>query len=376
MTSNRNVQKEQKIYILIRISAFLVLLFQFSLPSEAADSLEILFFYESGCPHCARINDFLNKRINPNYPVVVRKYDIYKPENVDLLFRLADVYNAKGVTPTVFVGDTFIQEDNRKALNKLEEVIRSALRVQAPSPLSLLREEKEGIKKRLTLPAVIGAAAVDAINPCACAVLTLLLGTILLSSRRRNRVLGAGFAFTSSTFISYFLMGFGLFSAIQMVGIQHYVYIGVALIAILVGLGNMKDYLWYGKWFKMEVPESWRPKLKQITSGVSSIPGAFSIGFLVSLFLLPCTSGPYIVIIGMLSDSSTRMQAVWLLLLYNLIFILPFVIITLVVGFGFASTGRVEAWRKKRLEKLHLATGLVMFALGITMITLVIVGTI
>jgi cytochrome c biogenesis protein CcdA len=169
---------------------------------------------------------------------------------------------------------------------------------------------------------LVGAAAVDAVNPCAFAVITILLGTILIASKRRKRVLSAGFAFTISTFISYLLMGFGLFSAIRIAGIQHYVYTTVAILATLIGLWNMKDYLWYGRWFKMEVPESWRPRLKKITSSVTSIPGAFGIGFLVSLFLLPCTSGPYVVIIGMLSDSSTQLQAVKLLLLYNLIFVI------------------------------------------------------
>ena len=38
-------------------------------------------------------------------------------------------------------------------------------------------------------------------------------------------------------------------------------------------------------------------------------------GFLVSVFLLPCTSGPYIVVIGMLSDASSRMLALGLILL-------------------------------------------------------------
>lgn len=378
-------KKKEKILNQSLLLTLLLIVFMFNFQSYAAPNIdtyanydvEILFFYETGCPHCGRINDFLNKRIKPNYPVVIKEYEIHNRDNANLLNRLAIIYNSKVNVPMVFIGDNFIFGDDRTSLRKIEEAVRKTLRTQASSALIRLAEYKGGLQQHLTLPAVVGAAAVDAINPCACAVLTLLLGTILLGSRRRNRVLGAGFAFTASTFISYLLMGFGLFKAIRTTGIQHIVYIIVAILAILLGLWNIKDYFWYGRWFgTIEVPQSWRPGLKRITSSITSIPGAFCVGFLVSLFLLPCTSGPYIVIISMLSRSVTRMQAIWLLLLYNLIFILPFIIITLVVGLGLSSTERVEEFRLARLEKLHLATGLVMFALGTIMITLVITGTI
>ena len=100
------------------------------------------------------------------------------------------------------------------------------------------------------------------------------------------------------------------------------------------------------------------------------------MGLVISLFLLPCTSGPYIVIIGMLSNVATRLQAVWMLLLYNIIFVMPFVIITLAVGLGFTTTARVEIWRQQRLPQFHFITGVVMFVLGITMGVLVVLGII
>jgi len=223
---------------------------------------------------------------------------------------------------------------------------------------------------------VIGAAAVDAINPCACAVLTLLLGTILIAKRSKKQVIRAGLAFTTSTYISYFLMGVGLFFTIRITGIQYYIYIGVSILAILIGLINMKDYFWYGKWLSLEVPETWRPKVKKITSGVTSIPGAFGVGFIVSVFLLPCSSGPYIVIIGILSNSATRMQSVFLLILYNLIFVLPFLIITYAVGYGLTTTAKVEKIRQEKLKKLHLATGIVMCLIGLGLILIVITDNI
>jgi cytochrome c biogenesis protein CcdA len=47
----------------------------------------------------------------------------------------------------------------------------------------------------------------------------------------------------------------------------------------------------------MEVPLAWRPAMHKIIKKATSPIGAFIVGFVVSLFLLPCTSGPYITIL-------------------------------------------------------------------------------
>lgn len=364
-----------------RFALFLAF-FLFSL-SPSAFAVELLFFYEKGCPECAKIDDFLQKRLKPNYPLSIKSYEIREPENARLMITLARFYGAKDIpekgTPAVFIDDKAFQGSSRVIQRKIEEAVRSALARKAPSPLSQLAAGKQGekLEAHLTLPALVGAAAVDSINPCACAVLVLLLGTILLASRRKKRAaLRAGLSFTAACFISYFLMGLGLYSAARVSGIQHYIYIAVSILAVFLGLWNIKDFFWQGRWFSIEVPKSWQPLLRRITSNITSTMGAFFIGFLISLFLLPCTSGPYIVIIGMLSNTATRLQATWLLLLYNAIFILPFLIITLAVGLGFTTPARVEMWRQEKLHRFHLITGLFMLALGMTLIILLLLGNI
>ncbi|MDR0861052.1 MAG: hypothetical protein LBO09_09110 [Candidatus Peribacteria bacterium] len=71
----------------------------------------------------------------------------------------------------------------------------------------------------------------------------------------------------------------------------------VGIVGLLVGLANLKDYFRYGKGFVMEVPLSRRPAMMKITKSVTSPAGAFVIGVIVSLFLLPCSSGPYLTIL-------------------------------------------------------------------------------
>lgn len=344
---------------------------------------ELLFFYEQGCPQCAQIFDFLDHRIKPVYDIQIKTYEIHDPENARLMMALAGQYNAEEIikngTPAVFVGNKAFHGYSRLVQRQIEQAIRSAVRNRMESPLSRLplSTGKKGVLNKVTLPVLIGAAAVDAVNPCAFAVLALLLGTILLAaSRERKKVLQAGLTFTAACFISYFLIGLGLFTAVQAVGIQHYVYVAVSILAVLVGLWNIKDSIWQDKGPSIGVPRSWQPYVKRLISGVISVPGSFFIGFLVSLFLLPCTSGPYVVIIGMLSNTTTRIQAIWLLALYNLIFIVPFIVITLAVSLGATTPARIEKWRQEKLRIIHFGAGIFLFLLGIALIILLMLGKI
>ncbi|MFZ6015477.1 MAG: cytochrome c biogenesis protein CcdA [Patescibacteria group bacterium] len=357
--------------------------------AQEQKDVELYFFYGQGCPHCAAMESFL-ERLESQYPnLKVQDYEIYSDRYGQALFQeLANAYGRQieGV-PTVFIDDKVIVGFSSAIGQSLEQEIIRCSEADCGSPADKLVKsteqeneilhivgesdplqspEKIEFVQTITIPAILAAAAVDAINPCAFAVLIILLTTVLAGSSRRRALL-AGLAFSASIYISYLLMGVGLYSAIQISGATHYIYIAVAVLAIIIGLFNLKDFLWYGKWFVMEVPMSWRPKLKAVIRGVTSVPGAFMIGFVVSLFLLPCTSGPYIVILGLLSKTATRNTAFLYLLLYNFIFILPMLIITFLIYWGFTSVEKAEEWRQKRLKTLHLIAGLIIFFLGVGM---------
>ena len=160
-------------------------------------------------------------------------------------------------------------------------------------------------------------------------------------------------------------MGLGLFTAIQITGFTHKFYFIIAILALIVGVFNIKDYFWYGKGFLMEVPLNWRPKMKKMINGVTSPIGAFFVGFVVSLFLLPCTSGPYIVILGLLAVSQTKLTGIMYLLLYNLIFISPMIVITLLLYRGLSTVESLESIRQKKLKTLHLVAGIIMVLMGL-----------
>jgi len=222
---------------------------------------------------------------------------------------------------------------------------------------------------------IISLALVDAINPCALAVMVMVLMSLLLNNPSdKRKALYGGLAFTLAVFILYFIYGLVIvqfFShAIPATGkISYYVFRGFGLLAIILGVLNIKDFLNYKPGsIATEMPLSFRPKMRNFVKKITSVKGAFIVGIIVTLFLLPCTMGPYIVASGDLSVLSFLQSIPWLLL-YNLIFILPMIAITFIIYLGLASTEQVSEWKDRKIKKIHLIAGIILILLGIAMFT-------
>jgi len=344
---------------------------------EQTNTTCIYLFYGNGCPHCARVEPFINQLELKYQNLEIHIFEIYNNRsNALLLNNYFDAYNIsekeRGI-PAIFIANKYLIGD-KPILENLENEIKNNEGAACPkleeAQATGLTGAKSPLKKlgTLSIVTVIGAALVDSINPCAIAVLLILLGALLTTGDKR-KALKAGLAFTISIYIVYFLFGLGLFSALQITGLSYWFYKIIGILAILIGLANIKDYFWYGAGgFVMEIPRSWRPSLKRMLGAVTSPIGAFLMGFIVCLFELPCTGGPYIFILGLLAERATMMAAVPILLLYNIFFILPLILITLLMYFGFASVEKMTEWKEKNIRRLHLIAGLIMLALGIIVV--------
>jgi len=233
--------------------------------------------------------------------------------------------------------------------------------------------EPEEIKKELTLIKLISLAAVDAINPCALAVLALMLIAILTYNPKKKRnILLAGSAFTASVFIMYLFYGLIIIKFFQVVqtltAMRLWLYKILGVFAIILGVLNVKDFVKYKPGgLATEMPLSLRPKVRKIISKITSPKGAFGVGIFVTVFLLPCTIGPYVIAGGILSAFEI-IKTIPPLLLYNIIFVMPMIAITLIVYAGFARVEDVSGWKEKNIRYLHLIAGIIMFALGMAMV--------
>jgi cytochrome c biogenesis protein CcdA len=226
-----------------------------------------------------------------------------------------------------------------------------------------------------TIGYILSLAFLDAINPCALAVIAMVLMKLLLKDpANKKQVLFGGLFFTIAVFILYFIYGILMVvffsSALPETGnFANYVFKGFGMFAIILGLFNLKDFLKYNPGgFMTEMPLFLRPRVKSIIGKINSSIGAFIIGLFVTLFLLPCTIGPYIIASGKLSSLNFLSTLPWLFV-YNLVFILPMLGITFLIYLGVTTVENISGWKENNIRYLHLIEGIILMILGILMFT-------
>jgi cytochrome c biogenesis protein CcdA len=217
----------------------------------------------------------------------------------------------------------------------------------------------------ITIPLIVGSAAIDSINPCAIAVLIFLI-LYLMAVKDRKKMLTIGLVYIFVVFLIYYSAGLGLLGFLQSIKITKFFFYFTAALSIVLGLINLKDVFWAGKGFSLAIPESKKELLNKYIKK-ATLPAAIILGVLVALFELPCTGGVYLAILSMLADQNTFLQAAVYLLLYNFVFVAPLLGILLSVYFGLPPQ-KVEQWRNENKKWMRLAIGLTLVALGLIML--------
>ncbi|OGE38027.1 hypothetical protein A3B45_04305 [Candidatus Daviesbacteria bacterium RIFCSPLOWO2_01_FULL_39_12] len=214
-----------------------------------------------------------------------------------------------------------------------------------------------------TLGLVLGSAAIDSINPCAIGVLILMISIILGGHKSLGRMLFLGGLYILSIFITYLLAGLGLLYFLGSIPlfVTEYISIAVGSIIVLLGLIEVKDYFWYGRGFSLGIPVVFVKKIHQMAKNVT-VPGVIITGAFVAGVELPCTGAPYLAIITILS-TNFNFLAFLLLVLYNIVFVLPLVVILLMVAGG-TKLPAVKAWKQEARGFMRLAIGLLLIGLG------------
>jgi cytochrome c biogenesis protein CcdA len=216
----------------------------------------------------------------------------------------------------------------------------------------------------LTLGVVLVTALVDSINPCAIGVLLLLLGVLLKQAKNKMKMLKIATIYIVVVFIVYILSGIGLIwfqSFLIRAGFAKIVGTIVGALVIVGGLIEIKDFFWYGKGFSLMIPAKYSDKIKDKIEKIS-IGSAIFLGAFVAMVELPCTGGPYLAITTLLAKSFNS-TAVMYLIIYNIIFVLPLVIIAALAYFG-VKVAALKKWKKGSRKWMRLAAGIVMVLLG------------
>ncbi len=215
------------------------------------------------------------------------------------------------------------------------------------------------------LTTVIVTALIDSINPCAIGVLILLISTLLVLVENKKRMMFVGVVYISAIFVTYFMAGLGLLAFIQRFDLAQFIGLLVGAIVVLMGLVDIKDFFAYGKGFSLGINPKHVDRIK-LMAQEATIPGVIVLGMFVAAVELPCTGGPYLAITALLSRQFDFLALMYLLL-YNLIFVLPLIVILFLSYVGITAA-HLEKWKNANKKYMRLASGLLMVALGIVLI--------
>ncbi len=370
-----------------------------SLQAEAQElnQVRIYVFHSSACPHCKAEMKFLNK-IKSDYPnLEIESMLVEEKSNQRIFEKVVDKFDLSGGVPTLVIGDEPIVGFNsergigKTIKNRIEECSTQVCNSFLDQELGLkpivknssnanVEEQKEDVEDHSThktiqvfgkelcleengslcfLGGILGLA--DGVNPCMFSVLMFLL-VYLMGIGSSRKALKAGIAFVVTTFLFYLFFMFGLIKIISVLQIAREVRIAISAFALVVGLVMIKDYFFYGKWFSFEISKKTKPMLEKLTKK-GTVTSAIILALLASLVELPCTSGIPLAYVSILSTK--EVFAFGYLILYNVFFVLPLLIIVFGTIFVWKKVEKVEEWREKSKKYMRLVAGVLLILLSI-----------
>jgi cytochrome c-type biogenesis protein len=244
------------------------------------------------------------------------------------------------------------------------------------APASLLGAMGGGISRpSVTLTTIVVAGIIDGINPCAFTLLLLFITALLAGygssgvqaqTRARRRMMVNGGAFIGAIFLAYLLLGTGLMQVSTVLAQNHLGARLGALLSILLGLWMLKDYFLPGVGLRLAAPRAIATRVRGV-GGAASAMTMFGLGALVSLCTVPCSGAVYIAIISLLALQENFLLSYGYLLIYNVMFILPLVVI-LAAAVSRPNLNRMARWNLHHRDKVKLVLGGGVVTLGLAIL--------
>lgn len=374
---------------IVLLLTFFLLLFStsavFAQTNEPAP-LNIYFFWGDGCPHCAEEEPYLES-LKEQYPTLtIVDYEVwYHEENQKTLEEFAKVldFEASGV-PVTIIGDQvwigFREEYKIEMENAIQAQLANPTGFDAGKEVSSQNSGnivnlpligEVDLEKQSMIVSTLIIGFVDGFNPCSLWVLSVLLALTIRSGSRKKTLI-VGLTYLLVTAVVYGLFITGVFTLLSYVGYLKWIQIIVAVMAIVFGVVNLKDYFWYKEGLSFTISDKNKPKLyKNMRStvmdsrsilGLIGSSAALAVG--VSLIEFSCTAGFPVIWSNLVAQNKVSVISyVLLLALYMLIYLLDELVIFGVAVFTMQAS-RVE---EKHGRVLKLISGVIMLALGLAM---------
>jgi hypothetical protein len=359
---------------------------------RAQSSAEIELFVRAGCVHCEAAQAFVAELARERPGLRIAVADIQR--DPEALARLQDLTRAAGIlqfgVPTIRVGAEVIAGFDspkttgaqiRAALDRVPSLgvpgtaascrVEDSLACEAPpqDEIEIPFTNRKVSADLLGLPLfTIVIGLLDGFNPCSMWVLILMVSMLATLGDRRKLLAIAG-TFVLIEGIAYFAFMAAWLNLFLLIGLSRASEVAIALIAIVAGMLNLKDFLALGHGISLSIPAAARPGIYARLRGIlraerlaPALFGAAVLAVLVQVVELLCTSGFPALYTRILTLRQLDASAYYgYLLLYNVMYMLDDVIV-LGVGLWTLSQRRLQE-REGRI--LKLVSGLVMVGLGV-----------
>ena len=352
----------------------------------------IAIFSEPGCHDCERAKKILEEIVFQYPQIEIRDFDISTPEGVALAEQLGELYRVSEydrlLVPLIYIGDKYFLREQisyENIINYIEEIEGKEL---LPA-WERVEEERSSVQDRLIerfqsfgIGAIAISGLIDGINPCAFATIIFFISYLTLVNRKGKELLWVGGMFTLSVFLTYFLIGTGALKIVTSLSIlpivrKIFVFAMAAISAILAFI-SLSDYLKFKRTGQpceatLQLPERMKKMIHStIRKNVKTrnfIIMAAATGFLVSVLELACTGQIYLPTLIFISHvPELRTNALLYLLVYNLMFVIPLIIVFLFTFWGTSSQQWTE-FSKKNFGKMKLLMTFIFFGLAILLVT-------
>ncbi len=352
--------------------------------------VDILFFYSNHCKACLYTEKEILPKIKDKYKnkINIIYLEIGEKENLEKLAGLANFYGRKeALVPTAVCGGEFMVGRD-EIVCKLPLAVDKTLAKEKKAWFSFNHTGSvQRMFKRFSLFSVVLGGLLDGINPCAFTVIVFFISFLTFYGYRKREVISIGLAYILSVFITYLLIGLGIFKFLYSLKYFYLaakvLYLVIAAVCFILAVLSLYDYIKFRRTKQasesiLQLPKLLKNKIHRVIGGefkekksrsiLGLFLGAMSVGFLVSLLEAVCTGQIYLpVIVSVLKVPSLQAKALVYLLIYNIMFIVPLLII-----FGFALWGvtsqQFSGFIRRRFGLIRVS--MTVFFLGLGLIIL------
>ncbi len=362
-----------------------------------AQTSDIEVFVRENCPHCAAAEAFLKtlQQEQPNLHIVIHNLT-QEPSAFSQLQRIAQqqgiglirvpAINVKGqliigyadaITTGQWIRNVLAQKSATPVPSTQNDAgsceIQQTLECTAPTIEKTESFELDFFGQKLTLTEIglplftLAMGLLDGFNPCSMWVLILMI-SLLAPTKNRGRMLAIAGTFVAIEGIAYFLFMSAWLNLFLWIGLSRLSEIIIALIALLAGAINLKDFLFFGRGLSLSIPNFAKTdiyaRIRRILNAqnlTGALIGVAILAVLVQIVEFMCTSGfPALYTRILTLQHFSPFHYYSYLLLYNVAYMFDDCVV-LAIGVITLSQRRLQ---EKEGRWLKFISGLVMVSLG------------